>query len=190
MGAAQWGTQRTSVGIKRPVLTGMIKIADIGVTDFTIAGLAPDSTGRYTYRLQDLGLLQFPSLNIAQGQATGAKTSDWVAFSVTLGRVGRRHDPILTGPDGETVKNSSQSIIYQMADLPGGESPRTSIQLPAFTLGTPTKSGLAISFSGAAECQNPSAPTQTTFVDIKAQHQYLDDLLAVFGKDCCCRTLG
>jgi hypothetical protein len=121
------GTAAADVGIKVPRMTGMIRYGDIGTVDFSLVSGFGDL----------LNYLKTPpsgSFVIDPSQLAGATATDWVAFTLTAGRVGRRHDQILTGPDGNSpYLGAIGSIAYRMSDIPGGQSPTAQIALPEYS---------------------------------------------------------
>lgn len=158
-------------GIKTPILTGMIKVGDIGSEDFTVGAAYMSAT---SVELQDLGNLGPSALNIDPSQVEPTPDT-WVAFRVTSATIGRRYDPLLTGPNNTAGAPSANGVDYSMGDLPGGRAPFTQVTLPAFTLAAPTHSGLTVYVSGAAESSNSSAPSQTTEVDLYSHNTILAD---------------
>jgi pimeloyl-ACP methyl ester carboxylesterase len=178
MSPVTWDTSVADVGIKTPILTGMIKVADIGSEDFVVG--AAYSHGD-SLPLHDLGKLGQAALNIPAGELLDACPNDWVAFHVTSATIGRRHDPVLTGPSGQSG-TGVYGVDYSMGDLPGGNAPPTQITLPAFTLDTPTSSGTKVFVTGAVEATGSGAASQTTEVDLYAKEPPLvaDIELAAF----------
>ena len=182
MGTATWGSDAASAGIHTPTLTGMIQYKDIGSMDFKIVAddVGSNAIGFPTpvhHLLNDIGSPVVGSFLIDPAQYSGASLTSWVAFQLPLGRVGRRHDQILTGPDGEGKIESSGGIAYEMADLPGGSSPATPISLPMFQLPLPSHVGTAVSVSGAVEAQGNTPGTQSVEVDIRSVGTFFDTTL-------------
>jgi len=58
------------------------------------------------------------TLHISAEQECGAGPGDYVAFKITSGRIGRKHDNVVTGPDGQGIDDSSHALIFKMADIP------------------------------------------------------------------------
>jgi len=162
---ATFGTDSTQVGPRPITLTGMIRVNQIGTATFTIvADEVFDET------LHNLGALPQASLGIAPGQLAGAAGSDYVAHRITSGRVGRRQEQELTGPDGGTSEALEHFIGYESPAVPGtAQSPPTKVTLPVYVLAPLTKGGpgnLTVSFTGAAETRNAGTGTQTNTVNI------------------------
>src|SRR6185437_14243418 len=135
--ASVWGTSADQAGIKHPLLTGMMKRGDVGLENFTIVQVAnPNGGGNYV--LQKLGVVAQADLNIDPSQLVGAGANDWVAFSVALGTVGRRHNQILTGPDGQGPIGSPALLSYMMSDLPGLTAGPLVVTLPLYQLPLPS----------------------------------------------------
>lgn len=70
-----------------------------------------------------------------------------------------------------------QFVTYQMADLPGGTSPPTVVQLPHYSLPAPSVNGMLVTLSGSVESENSSASSQKTRVLLKASRPVFDDSL-------------
>lgn len=127
--------------------------------------------------LDDLGKLGLSALNVPSSAIHGGLNT-WVPFRITIGRVGRRHDQMLTGPKGDSSLGADQAIIYQMSDLPSGRSPGTPITLPPFSLPAPVPGAwsvaainpnnfqMPVSLSGAVEASNANAASQTATVEL------------------------
>lgn len=176
--SATFGTSASQVGIKSPVLTGMIKKSDIGSLDFRLLEVDNGEYGTSLSLLNDLGnLTTAAQLGVTQAQLDRLGNNDWVAFRVAnVARIGRRHVPQLTGPDGTgklAFYNSPAPITYTMGDLPGDhQSPQSQVSLPVFSLAPPVVSTAAgvikLSVSGGVEWTAPAGGSQTNEVDIFA----------------------
>ena len=176
------------LGIQIPILTGMIRIGDIGSATFQICAAKVDGEDV----LDSLGILPLTALNIAPDQMSGASLDDWVAFTVTKGMVGRRHDQELTGPSGDgQYEGFDQAISYQMPDLPGGKSPSTQISLPELSLPAPSPGNwhpisppingdghyLNLTLSGAVESSGVGPGTQLVTTDLYYDYTPFDALV-------------
>ena len=177
MGSAIWDAS-TGAGVHYATLTGMIRRGDIGNVSFGVSGLPDDKAhfGVEPSLLDNFKISLGPS-NIPPAALQGANPSDWVPFTISLGKLGRRYDPILTGPKGQTQPSPFQFVTYQMADLPGGSSPPTVVQLPHYSLPAPSASGMLVTLSGSVESENSLALSQTTRVLLKASRPIFDDNL-------------
>ena len=184
MGPARWDTLWTNVGIKRPVLTGMIRYGDIGNTDFSICELG-DGLDAPTI-LDDLGNLGLSALNVPPTAIHG-NLDTWVPFRITIGRLGRMQDQRLTGPNDNSDIRSTQTIVYKMSDLPYGRSPKVVITLPKYGLpapapgawaavpnsGDPPEYQMNITLSGSVESNAIGGGDQVMEADL-----YLDGLFS------------
>jgi hypothetical protein len=155
----------SDVGIKQATLTGMIQVNRIGTSTFTVVAdeMITDE------ELHELGALSAGSLGIAAGQMTGAGANDFVAYRITSGMIGRKHNNILTGPDGSSGEDDEHLVGYEMEDIPRGQSPPTEATTPDFVLPAPTKSGagnLVITVNGAVQTTDSANPTQTSDVEL------------------------
>lgn len=181
-GEVIWRSDPIGAGIHVPVLTGMIKVSNIGTTNFRIVADELDDD-----ELDNLGAIPLAGLNIAPSQLVGAGLNDWVAFRNSSGQIGRRQDQYLTGPDGDSDSgyggNDNEFYVgYEMADLPGGQSPPLKVIVPEYVLPAPTAGGtggLAVTFTGTVETQNAGTGLQTLDVRLYDQDGGLnpDDLL-------------
>jgi hypothetical protein len=135
------------------------------------------------YTLQNLGTLTVRDLNLDTGAEQGASLNDYVAFSITKGRVGRRQDPILTGPDGSSTSDNNQNIFYTITGLAGGGTLRsggTFVILPNYVLPAPVRvspSSLIIKLTGGVEMPS-SGPGKVT-VELRSVHSFVDRTLSI-----------
>jgi len=176
---ATWDSNPANVGIKVPTLTGMMPRGDIGSEHIQVV----DELGT---TLDDLHAPAVGQFVIDPGQYLNAQPSDWVAFSLTLGGVGRQQDQVLTGPNGsgEIESWAIGGIGYTMPDLPdlpGHYSALTTVNVPKFTVPILAHSGLTVYPSGAVESANSNAPSQTIEVDLYSQNIIRDTELAALS---------
>jgi len=132
---ATYTTNPSDVGIKQVVLTGMIRKNRIGQATFEIV----IDSDLYDTTLHNLGSLTESGLGIALDQLLDVGDNDYVAYRITSGKIGRKHNGTLTGPNGEGFYHDSGKYLvgYEMADLPGGQSPPTIARTPEFKLPAP-----------------------------------------------------
>ena len=128
--------------------------------------------------MDDLGIPNYPAFQIDPSQLIGAKSTDWVAFKLETGHVARRHDKMLTGPNGTGKVESTGAIAYQFNGLPDGISPAVHIGLPDFTVPVPAKNGLTVIYSGTVEATPNGTGFQTPTIDLYSSNALVDTLLA------------
>jgi hypothetical protein len=189
----QWSTDSFGIGVHYPILTGMMKVQDIGQASFRIVSdQSPD------YILDDLSIVSAGDLNIAPEQLANATATDWVAFQIDIGRIGRKWDNhYLTGPDGISAEFSNNFFTYpalgstvlsyfgyEYSGLPDGQSPPTIVLLPKAELARPIKTqpdGLTLRLEGAVQVEDSSAVTQAALIQLFDEDDELwdpvDDLI-------------
>jgi Ca2+-binding RTX toxin-like protein/pimeloyl-ACP methyl ester carboxylesterase len=113
-----WPGNNYGAGAHATALTGMIRVRDIGLASFKIR-----QDGLFNNVLDDLGTLTQIQLNIAPPALAGAGPDNWVPFRVTLGRVGRQAETVLTGPDGNGDSGNPEQYIFYQVDIPGDPPP-------------------------------------------------------------------
>lgn len=181
--AIEFGTSADQVGIRPTALTGMIQWKHRNRLQLAIVS---DETINDNI-LDDLGTLETSQLNFETADLSGIGQEDWIAFRVTHGRIGRRADQVLTGPDGVGGYDQQyQWVAYQMS-IEGGTTgaPRISghsrVVLPEYELPAPTiinSNGIELRLTGAAPVSNFAAEDQVNSIRLWDNDGWIgDDLL-------------
>lgn len=181
-GRLQFKTDAASAGARANAMTGMIQWKHRDQLQLKLV-----SDELIDNELHDMGTLNESQLNFKAADKVGIDDDDWIAFRVTEGKIGRRQDQVLTGPDGVGGwDDPDQYVAYHLA-VDGGTtqapavSGHTRVMLEEFSLATPTKAvtpaGWTLSFSGGITAQNTAAGTQRMFVKLYDEDVVVDDLM-------------
>jgi hypothetical protein len=132
-----------------------------------------------------MGALAAAQLHVPASDLFAAAADDYVTFHISSGRLGRRYSNRLIGPTGHSDEDNNALVVYQTAEIPGGQSPPARASVPAFSLPAPTKGGqgnLEVSVAGAVEAKGVGG-AQPQKAEVALYHDNLisDTLLEVLG---------
>ncbi len=164
-----FGTAADQVGVQPTALTGMIQWKHRNQVRLAI--VSDEAVNDNV--LHDLGTVNSTQLNFNPVDLVGIQGDDWISFRVLDGRIGRRHDQVLTGPDGVSGNDQwNQWVAYHLA-VNGGITAAPSVSghsrvvLPEFELPSPLKlsaDGLTLRLTGSAQARNVGMGDQVNHI--------------------------